>query len=207
MTHRAQNLAAKYKWILAQERAWAGSLAASIHKPRRISVWEVLMPLLLIFNYAGLKVSRETFVQNNLFTKQLALNAARDILEKPVSRGAAMAPVKQKTRDLLSTVEEGVYSEAIREKQLYEIDLLVDHYCLLMESEGRDYDSLVRGVYRDRRSYLGFLNRLQKAEQEVNAASLKTVGSRGDPLFVSKLEETMETLRMATVERIFGGDG
>jgi hypothetical protein len=196
-------LSTKYKWIVAHDRAWAGSLAASIRKPKQISVWEVLMPVLLIFNYASAKVTRETFMQNILFTKQMALDAARDMVRKRVGRDEVMLPIKEKTRDLLSTVEEGVYSEAIRQKQLEEIDLLIDHYCKLLNADGNDFVTLVRGAYPDRGDYLDFLGRLKKAETRVHEASLETVGSRGDRQFVTNLEQTTERVRMTSVDTFY----
>jgi hypothetical protein len=199
-----QSLDKKYKRILSQERAWAYALAASLKKPRPISVWEVVMPILLIFTYAARKVGRETFVQNTLFTKKLALDAARDMVKKHRGREAVMAPIEKKTQDLLSSVEEGVYSEVIRERQLEEIDFLIDHYCRLLKAEGDDYDSLVRDAYPVRGEYLDFVERLKSAEREVNVASLQTVGSRGDPAFVAQLEQTTDRIRTEFVKRIFG---
>ncbi len=162
------------------------------------------MPILLIFNYAARKVGRETFVQNILFTKQLALDAARNMVKKHRSREAVMASVEKKTRNLLSSVGEGVYSEAIREKQLGEIDLLINHYCRLLNAEGDDYDSLVRAAYGGQGDYLDFLDHLKSAEREVNVASLETVGSKGDPSFVAHLEQTTDRIRTESVKRIFG---
>ena len=207
MSDREKNLAAKYRWIIAAERSLAHRLEASVRKPRPITVWEVLMPLLLIFTFAGRKVHRETFVQNIIFTKQLALDAAREVLEKRISRETAINPARRKTEALLSTVKNGIYSEAIRERQLNEIELLIDHYCILLHADGKDYVSLVRAAYRERSNYLDFLQRLGEAERAVNEASLKTVGSRGDPEFVSRLQQNTEAVRMATTERIFGGGG
>ena len=68
------NIEAKYKTILSQERSWAISVARSGIKPRSLSVWEVLIPVLLVFLYAKSRTEREVMVQNLLFTKDQALN-------------------------------------------------------------------------------------------------------------------------------------
>lgn len=194
----------KYKSILAHERSWANSLFKSIRAPRQISVWEVLMPIFLVFNYARAKADRDTFVQNVLFTKELALKAARDMVMKGRTKDAVTAPIGERTRALLESVPEGIYSEQIRQKQLLEIDLLIDHYGRLFQADGSDFDSLVLSAYGGRADYAAFLEQLKAAEHDVNLASLQTVGPRGDPEFVSKLEDSTHTFRTLTSDRIFG---
>lgn len=204
---KSDNLASikeKFKSIRAHEQAWAYYLVKSFRPQRPISVWEVLMPIFLIFNYARAKADRDTFVQNVLYTKELALKAARDMVIKGLTKDAAMAPIDEKTRALLESVPEGIYSELIRQKQLLEMDLLIDHYCRLFQADGSDFDSLVLRAYTDRAEYAAFIDRLKAAEHDVNVASLQTVGPRGEPEFVSKLEDSTHTFRMATADRIFG---
>ena len=197
----------KYKCIIAHERSWAGALATSLRQARPVSVWEVLMPFLLIFNYARRKTDREIFIQNVLYTKELALKAALGLAKSGRGRSEAITLVEEKTRKLLSTVDEAIYSEEIRQKQLVEMDLLIDHYARLLAADGRDYRTLVINSYRTQDLYVSFLEQLKHAEREVNISALKTVGSRGDPQFVQRIEEKIDSLRMASVERIFGESG
>ncbi len=49
-----------------------------------------------------------------------------------------MSRIENKTNRLLTSVNEGIYSEEIHQKQLKEIDLLIDHYCKLLEAKGND---------------------------------------------------------------------
>lgn len=194
----------KYKTILAHERSWAHSLVKSFKKPRPISVWEVLMPVFLIFNFARAKADRDVFVQNVMFTKELALKAARDMVMKGRTKEAVTAPIEEKTVALLKSVDEGIYSDTIRQKQLVEIDILIDHYHRLLQADGAHFDALVSSAYGTRAHYSDFIDRLQAAERGVNAASLETVGTRGNPDFVATLEDLTARFRAATVERIFG---
>lgn len=159
--------------------------------------------MLLIFTYAKTKGEKEVIVQNLLFTKELALRAALGMTRNGQSRQEAMIPIEEKTRHLMETVKGGIYSEEIRQKQLKEIHLLIDHYTKLLQAEGKDYDSLVLDAYMEPQAFLSFLARLREAEREVNLAALNTLGDRGSPEFVSMMEEVTQRVRSLVTQRIF----
>ncbi|MFC1834571.1 NF038143 family protein [Thermodesulfobacteriota bacterium] len=198
------NLDAKYKCILANERAWAAYLAGSVKKQRPISVWEVIMPLLLIFNFMRRRVDTDMFIQNFLFTKSLSLEAALRMKKDVCSREEAFAPIEAETRKLLTSLDDDVYSVSVRHKQLKEMDLLFEHYRKLLGADGKDYAALVIDAYKTYEDYVGFLKQLKDTEKAVNLTSLETVGSRGDPEFVALIEEKTDSWRMASAQEIFG---
>ncbi|MGD2124542.1 MAG: NF038143 family protein [Desulfobacteraceae bacterium] len=193
----------KYKAVLKQEKAWANSVARALIKPKPLSVWEVMIPVLLILNLLKSKGEKEVLVKNLLFTKELALEAALDMVRRGESRDAVLAPIEEKTRGLLSSVENGIYSEHIRTKQLKEINLLIDHYHKLLQVDGGDYASLVMNAYQRPEAYMTFLAQLRDAEKEVSQAAEQTLGSRADAETVSTLEEATDRIRMAVARRIF----
>lgn len=193
----------RYRAILAQERSWAVSVARMVIKPRPISVWEFLIPVLLIFSFAKTKSEKEVIIQNLLFTKQLALEAALDMAKNGLNREEVLFSIKDKTSSLVNTVEDGIYSEEIRQKQLKEINLLIDHYCRLLNAEGENYASLVINVYQALESFTNFLAQLKALEKEVNLAAMQTLGSRADPELVAGMEETTDRVRMAAAQKIF----
>ncbi len=196
-------LEAKYRAILAQERSWAVSVARIVIKPRPISVWEVMIPVLLVFSYAKTKSEKELIIQNLLFTKELALKAALDIAKNGRNREEVMSPIEDKTSSLVHTVKDGIYSEEIRQKQLKEINLLIDHYCRLLRAEGENYASLVINAYQAREPFTNFLAQLKEVEKEVNLAAMQTLRSRADPELVARMEETTDRVRMAAAQKIF----
>jgi hypothetical protein len=193
----------RYKAILAKERAWAASVARTVIKPRPISVWEVLIPVLLIFSFAKTKSEKEIIIQNLLFTKELALKAALDKTKNGRNREEVMSPIEDKTRKLIDTVEDGIYSEEIRQRQLKEIRLLIDHYCRLLQAEGKDYASLVIDAYLTPQPFMNFLAQLKEAEKEVHLAAMQTLGSRADPELVARMEEITDRVRTAATQKIF----
>ncbi|MFH1489817.1 MAG: NF038143 family protein [Pseudomonadota bacterium] len=194
----------KHKVILAQERMWAHAVARNAVKARPISVWEVMIPVLLIFSYMHSKSGKDVFVQNLLFTKELALKASLEMERNGRDRKEALRAVEEKTRALLTSVQEGIYSEEIRHKQLKEIHLLLDHYRVLLNTEAGDYGALIVGAYKQIEPYRHFLDQLSKAEKEVHQAALKTLGEKGDPALVSRMEACMDGFRKDAALRIFG---
>jgi hypothetical protein len=108
-----------------------------------------------------------------------------------------------KTKDLLSSVPDGIYSENIRQEQLKEIDFLMDHYGRLFEAEGNDYAALIRIAYASRAKYAAFLSQLRAVEKDVMTAAQRTLGAQADLQAASRLEELTDKVRAAEIEKIF----
>lgn len=196
----------KLKIILAGEHSMAKSVALSLIKPKPITVWEIMIPVIFILNFVKIKQSREIFTQNQLFTKELALRAAFDMVKKAQSKETATTKIKSKTKEILSSVNSEIYSDDIRREQMKEIDLLIDHYCKLFKVEGEDYFSLIIDAYQTRDDYAAFLKHLQTAENNVIAAAQRTLGARADMQAASQLEMLTERVRAAELEKIFKTD-
>lgn len=189
--------------ILSRETMIARSVAMAVIKPRPFSVWEVLIPIIFIFGYMRSKEKREVFAQNVLFTKVTALQAAFDMLKKDLSRNDALERVRSKTRDLITSVPDGIYSDEIRSEQLKEIELLLDHYCRLLNSTGDDYDSLVLHAYQTSERLAGFYGQLQKAEEAVGRAARDTLGERADTDTLEGINAALQKTRLKETEKIF----
>ena len=197
------DLKKKFEMILAHETATARSVALSAIQPKPFSVWEVLIPIIFIFGYMKSKETREVFAQNVLFTKKMAMQAAFDMLKKGQSRESVMDRIRSKTREMISEIPGGIYSAEIRREQLKEIDLLVDHYCRLLNSEGEDYDSLVFNAYRTPQRLTDFFEQLQKAEESVGRAAHNTLGSNADTPTLDRMNAALRNIRLKFTEKIF----
>jgi len=189
--------------ILARERQMAKSVAFQAIKPKPFSVWEVLVPVIFILGFMRSKEQREIFVQNLLFTKKLALEAAFEMLQKKRSKTEVLSRIASETQDLVASVADGVYSEAIRKNQLQEIDLLIDHYGKLMGGEGRDYVSLVTSAYPTREDYAAFQDKLTSAERRVTQAARETLGNQTDDQMVVRIDTASGRFRRQEVETIY----
>jgi hypothetical protein len=104
---------------------------------------------------------------------------------------------------MIATIPGGIYSEEIRQEQLKEIDLLFDHYCRLLNSEGEDYDSLVFNAYRTPERLVDFFEQLQKAEESVGRAAHNTLGGDADTPTLERMNTALRNSRRKVTEKIF----
>jgi hypothetical protein len=194
----------KYENILSQERSFAKTLANAVIGQNPVAVWDVLIPIVFLFNFLKFKRARETFALNFMFTKKLALEAAFDMMKKGESKEVAMTRIKEKTGQVLASDQKGIYSSKIRQRQMREIDLLIDHYWKLLNAEGKDYATMVKNTYTDRKNYTVFVEQLEQVEKDVIKAATQTLGNSSASGIASKMEETTERIRRAEIETIFG---
>jgi hypothetical protein len=202
----AEDYYQKFKIIFKRERSLAQGLALSLIRFKTLTVWEIMIPVIFILNYVKLKHSREIFVQNQMFTKKMALDAALDMKKKDASPETVMAQIQSKTKELVSSVPGGIYSDDIRRQQLKEIDLLIDHFSQLLNAEGNDYASLVAHAYHSAADYSSFLEQLKSAENEVMAAARRTLGDQADMATAEKIESITDSMRAAEVKKIFSSN-
>ncbi len=196
----------KFDMILSREERMARTIALKAIRSKPLSVWEVMVPVIFIMGYMRAKTDREVFFQNMLFTKKLALEAAFDMIRKETPKADALMKIEHRTRDLLSSVPDGIYSEGIRREQLKEIELLIDHYGRLIQAQGRDYAALVVDAYRSRDGYAQFNDRLAAAESAVTRAARQTLGHKTDEETAAKIETVADRLRRQEVETIFNSN-
>jgi len=193
----------KYEHILARERSIAASVARATNPPKPIGVWEFMIPVVFILTFMKSKQARELFIQNFLFTKKLALQAAFNMIVKGWSRDKAETQIEQKTGLVLEGEKQGIYSDKIRREQFKEIELLVDHYAKLLTAEGKDYSSLVLSAYAQREHYKIFLAQLESAEKAVFDAARQTLAEKVDLDALLKIESATHRTRAAEATRIF----
>jgi hypothetical protein len=200
----SSSLKKKYDLIYNYERLIGNSVALRVIKSKPIGVWEFLIPIVFILHYMRNKQSRELFIQNYMFTKRLALDAAFKMLKKRLRREDVISSVEGKTRALLTAPEtHGIYSETIRQQQMIEIDLLFDHYTKLLNAAGEDYDAITRNAYGSRQEYLEFHDLLKSAESKVADAAQNTLGSKADMDALLKIQNATEEIRQSQIEKIF----
>jgi len=129
----------KHENILSQERVLAKTVASVVIGQTPVTVWDVLIPIIFIFNGLKFKRAREVFTLNFLFTKKLALEGAFMMVKTGQSREDALGQIRDRTSQILASDKKGIYSIKIRQKQMREIELLLDHYFRLLNAEGKDF--------------------------------------------------------------------
>ena len=193
----------KFDLILSRERWMVKSVALQTIKPKPFSVWEVLIPIVFILGYMRSKEQREIFAQNLMFTKKLALEAAFEMLKRDRSKEMVMHRVASETASLLPSIPNGVYSDAIRQQQIGEVDLLIDHYCKLMRADGDDYAALAVNAYRTKMDYSDFQDKLASAERMVTQAARETLGHQTDNEMALRIETAIEKIRRQEIDTIY----
>ena len=167
-------------------------------------VWDFVMPPVLIFNLLKHKRTKEAFILNLLFTKKIALETARDMVARNLTKETAMQNAAEATGKVLADDKRGIYAEKVRQKQLREIELLSEHYHGLIMTQGKAYNEMLTAAYRDRQAYLDFLRMLSQAERDVNHAALSTVGRNESSIrFVDKMQKSLENIRQLDAEKYF----
>jgi hypothetical protein len=193
----------KYENILAQENTVAKAVARSVIGVNSVTVWDVLIPIVFVFNVLKFKRAREIFALNFLFTKKLALEGAFDMIKTSQSREDALAQIRNRTSEILASDKKGIYSIKIRQKQMREMELLLDHYFRLLNAEGKGYVSMIKHAYRTRQNFAAFVKELEGIEKEVNRAASQTVKTASAPDIIIKMEEATARLRTLEAENIF----
>ena len=193
----------RYENILTQENTVAKAVARRVIGQNPVTVWDVLIPIVFVFNVLKFKRAREIFTLNFLFTKKLALQGAFDMIKTGQNREDALSQIRDRTSQILASDKKGIYSIKIRQKQMREMELLLDHYFRILNAEGKDYVSMVKHAYGTRQNFAAFVKELEGIEKEVNRAAGQTVKTASAPDIILKMEESTARLRAAEAENIF----
>ena len=201
-----ERLAKKRKAILDHETGVARGIAFDMFPAGNLSVWEVLMPFLLIFSYVRRGQSRDWFEANLLVTKHRALEAAFDLANGHVTREEIGRRFEADTAKLLEANTDDTYGEPVRRAQIAEMEAFTDHYLRLLDASGETIVDLVRAAYVTESGFRRALGALAEAEAATIRASNEYLGERGDPEFAARLADAFSRIRTAQVERVFGPD-
>jgi hypothetical protein len=194
----------KYTNIYREERSVGSAVASDVLGRFMPGTWDYIMPPVLVINLLKHKRSSEGFILNLLFTKKLALDAARDMADKDLTPEAALQIADEATRKVLAADTRGIYSDTVRQKQLREIELLIRHYHGLIVTKFKTYETMLKGAYPGREAYLEFIKKLSQAEREVNRAALATVGKNdASRKFVDKMQASIENIRRLDADKYF----
>ena len=168
--------------------------------------WRVIVFPFFLYDIIRYRRRLQVLRKNLFFTKRFALDAGINIYQGK-ERAWEIRRIEIKTRDILDKEKKGFYTEKIRNKQLKEIEFLIDYYLELLSSEQHFCEDAIKTKFTSKGSYLKFLNRLQKTEEEVIQAAIATMrkGSKKERrLWFDKVRAATKKIRMAEAERIYG---
>ena len=143
--------------------------------------------------------------KNLFFTKKFALDAGNNI-HQGKDRALEIRLIEINTKAILDKEKKGFYTEKIRNKQLREIEFLIDHYLDLLSSNQPSCKDAIKAKYTSKGKYLHFLNSLQKIEQEVIQAAITTMRKgtkRERRLWFDKVKATTRKVRLKEADRFY----
>jgi hypothetical protein len=192
--------------IWKHEVRQADLIAKNLLDSKKVELnWKIiLLPVFLYRVYHFSKNLRFTR-KNLLFTKQLALEASQNIF-RGGGRAWEIRGIEIKMNEILSKDRQGVYTEEIQHKQLSEIELLIDHYLLLLGAGRSSYPQVLKSAYPSKGKYLNYLSRLHRAEAEIIQTSIDSMrrGTKKERReWFQKIKETTKKIRMAEAGEIY----
>jgi len=182
--------------ILDHERAFAKQVAGDVIDKPQLTMWMIMIPVFFVFYFFQLKRYKnglKDFSQNFLITRQRTLDAVWE------------AATSKTSVDLESVVEKSDISSGVKDQYRLWIELLAEHFLLLIQARGDTYTELVRAAYKKKSNYLKGLKNLNRIEADFHQAlaphlpgdqqSIKTV--------IESMQGSVKELRRSQVAEIF----
>ncbi|MFQ5486388.1 MAG: NF038143 family protein [Desulfobacterales bacterium] len=191
----------KHESILWAEEQFAREVTLGVIIQRPLSVFHYLIPGMFIFNYLRRGSAIREYTKHFLFSRKLAMNAARDLI-KGEERGLLDPQITAEVANWLKTLN--LYSEDLAKAQKAVVDLLVEHFRKLLEADGVTYYDLIENTYKTRNDFVCYLDKLSAAEKIVDQAIIKKAGPSKKLKEKLKAEEQqVDMRRKKIVEEIF----
>ena len=167
--------------------------------------WRIIIFPIFLYDFIRYRRRLHVLRKNLFFTKQFALEAVKNI-HQGKERAWEIRQIEIKTRDILDKEKKGFYTEKIRNKQLREIEFLIDHYLDLLNMNQPGYKESLKTKFTSKGSFLSFLNSLQKFEEEVIQAAIATMrkGTKKERrLWFDKVRAATRKIRVKEAGRIY----
>ena len=190
------------KYEIRQTAQIAGDL---IDMPKSRFNWRIIIFPLFLYDFIRYRRRLQVLRKNLFFTRQFALEAANNIHDGK-ERAWEIRQVEIKTRDILDKEKKGFYTEKIRNRQLREIEFLIDHYLELLSTNQPGYKDAIKAAYTAKGSFLAFLNSLQKVEEDVIQAAIATMrkGTKKERrLWFDRVGAATKKNRRETADKIY----
>jgi hypothetical protein len=190
-----------YDMIRSAEEQFAREVTLGVIVQRPPKLWQSLIPGMFIIDFLRRGSAIRQYTKYYMFPRKLAFDAARSLGE-----GQDQASVNLRTEADISTwlTSLNLYSPDLLRAQLGVVNLLIDHYLKILDARGSSYALLIKDAYKNRESYLAYLDRLTAAEKEVDRKLLDQWG-RNEKLREKLLAEQqqVEKCRKKMLDQLF----
>jgi len=163
----------KYNLILSAEEQFARevTLGAIVAKPP--SAFFYLIPGMFIIDYLRRGSAIRKYSQHFMFPRKLAVDAARSIIQGE-EESSVRVHVENDTQAWLSSLN--LFSDDLLKIHMVLLDVLIEHYSALLNAEGDSYYLLVEDAYQNRENFQWILQKITKAENEVDRQIIELHG-------------------------------
>ena len=186
----------KKKLIINYEEIQAQWLASKVIFKPPLVIWYIIIPVIFIHYFYRLQVysqNRKEFVTHYMRARRRTIEEVAEALEQDR---------KVNINDITNL--SGTPPEAKEEYRDW-IRVLIDHYTVLLQAKGNEFDDLLRLGYRTRSNYLQFANLLNKTEKKLNKALTPSLAAENSEVgkTISLIEQQVQLMRREEAERIF----
>ena len=190
----------------AETRQTARIAADLIDKPGSKFNWRIIIFPLYIYDFIRYRRRLQVLRKNLFFTRQLALEAANNIHQEK-DRTWEIRRIEIKTGEILDKEKKGIYTDKIRNRQLREVEFLIDHFLDLLASNLSGYNEMLKAKYSSKGSYQNFLSSLTRLEEDVIQAAISTMrkGTKKERReWFDRVREATRKVRREAINRIYG---
>ncbi|MGI6678159.1 MAG: NF038143 family protein [Dehalobacterium sp.] len=197
--------AANYQNILDYEKKFAREMSAQVMDKPVLSAWMILIPIVFVPYYIQMQRYKENskmFREGYLYTKKIALDTAYGIVTNEIQPTESHAVIANRIE---KNPEGNPILTKIQERQIHEVEILCEHYRLLLTTGKLKYQDMVRSQYQNKSNYLDYIHKIIAAEQAVTEAS--TAAYKGDNeearQIMTKMDNCLAALRLKEADSIF----
>lgn len=191
----------KYNIIVGAETQFSREVSLGVVVTRPLASWFYLIPGAFIIDFLRRSSAVRQYTKNYMFPRKLALDAARGIARKEKK-----LPVYSRIKENIEAwlISLSLYSKDLEQAYTALVDLLIDHYLKLLNTEGNSYYLLIKNAYRNRDNYRNFLNRITAAEQCVDQQVIEKKGRSAKVIEkISAEQKQIEKRRSKMLDEIY----
>ncbi|GAB6060971.1 NF038143 family protein [Desulfonatronum parangueonense] len=198
---KSKLLKTQSKAILAEEREFASRVVYYRRAQSAPAWWHNFIPFKFLVEYFGRKKETSQFSQKHLGFKEMALRAAEEAVRSGNTERSRQA-MKGELREFWMH-EQKLESRTVYENLSTMMDLLLDHYLRLLQTEEREYLSMVRKAYRNSAIYQEFLTSMEQVEHAIDKGLVEAMGMNWPDPYIQSKQKAIRDVRKRELEDAF----
>lgn len=159
----------KYQIISSAEEQFAREVTLGVMIQRPLPALLYIIPGMFFIEYLRRTTAIRRYTETFMFPRKLALQAARDLLNGYEGSSVEMR-IETEIKAWLESHH--LFHPELFQAQKAAVQVLIEHYTRLLQSDGESYSDLIEGAYKSRSDFKDHINEIAAAEKEVDRAIL-----------------------------------